>query len=457
MTPEEYRAKLLELKPSDYSEYERSYIIQGNGSNTYYVIPKEWNLITHEDLRVGKAWLDRRLRDFGVTIREWYNRFILNMAEWWEPNGHRCPNCGKVTNFRHIVEGYSEYCSHECFGEYLKNHPEEFPEYNEKIKTGSHFAERDEAIYAQPNIRPFPKNSNTDVSIQYDRDYLVRGKYYVIPREWSIKEDCEQIVPYNQMNKVCSYNGVTTREWYNRWILRMSEWEEPAGPKCPVCGKPVQFRGPRFGYRKFCSNHCSKVYRDSHREEYPVYDDFLRNGGGYGILRDYQRTLIRTCKLTMLSELNLDNIDDFKVLLKSLAISYGISGLTSKFNKLIPFRSNLEYNFLNWLEHCGEEVLEIEYEPFGIDYIVGDEIFKYFPDFKVKFRDRTVIFEVKPEGFFELENNIKKRESLEDYCNKEGFECYYFSEIDIEEKVYPAQEERIEHLLAKFGLIGDEE
>lgn len=129
--------------------------------------------------------------------------------------------------------------------------------------------------------------------------------YYLIPSEWIINyykignseaipgKDC--YIYSNQFNKILiNSTGRTPQEWYDHFILGILTDDER--PKCKNCNKPLKFVSVRLGYghipgsnmankdNLFCSRKCTISYVSSHTEEYPVFNEFHKNGQAAGYM-----------------------------------------------------------------------------------------------------------------------------------------------------------------------------
>lgn len=333
-------------------------------------------------------------------------------------------------------------------------------------------------------MKDYPKDYNQDYSIQYPLEYLYREEGMVIPPEWNHEGDEEILVPSTKMNVICSENGFSSREWYNRWVLRLEQWEEPAGPKCPLCGKPVHFLSPGRGYRKFCSNHCSKAYRDLHREEYPVYDTFLGNGGGWGVMHQnpdlypefakfveegggfgqmwrnldqYPNVLEFLAKGGAAGHMlrHIEDYPKYEAMIEKLRESTWVQSIESSWGKFgsiilkgeeIKFRSRLEYSVLRKLVNDCPDITSIQYEPLVLDYIDSNGNPRgYIPDYKVIYESGlTELIEVKYHKELESGENPFKFKGAKEYCRRLGWEFVIYTDWDLSLEEFLDPDQRFE-------------
>lgn len=167
--------------------YDLSELKEGSGSSTYYLIPREWATINFYKgasvVEIGKGgYVSTKvfayvLELLGKSIKEWYDRWILNLCYDYKP---RCPICNKPLEFVNVSDGYREFCSASCkmrymylysddypdwkkykvpggMVNYMRNHPDEFPEFikaqDELYSKGGAFGHMYENIDNYPEFK----------------------------------------------------------------------------------------------------------------------------------------------------------------------------------------------------------------------------------------------------------------------------------------------------------------
>lgn len=129
--------------------------------------------------------------------------------------------------------------------------------------------------------------------------------WYLIPSDWILKDSkrgkSEAIVGKDcyvhclQFARLLNEStGRTPQGWYDTFVLGISTPDDR--PKCTQCGKPLKFVSIKLGYchippenmanedNLFCSRRCTITYVSSHTEEYPVFDEFHKNGQAAGMM-----------------------------------------------------------------------------------------------------------------------------------------------------------------------------
>lgn len=117
----------------------------------------------------------------------------------------------------------------------------------------------------------------------------------------------------------------------------------------------------------------------------------------------------------------------------------------------IVYRSSYELKFMNYCD-LNENVNEWKSEEFFIPYIspIDGKVHRYFPDFYVKYKGRTIILEVKPQKDLKMPptNPRKKTKSwaysvkmwainqakwkaAKEYCEDRNYEFKIFTEKDL--------------------------
>lgn len=81
-------------------------LIRGTGHSTRYYVPElgRW---------ISSKYLSRDLKEIGMTVQEYYDRWFLNITAPSERP--KCKKCGKELKFGRMSSGYPEYCSISCF------------------------------------------------------------------------------------------------------------------------------------------------------------------------------------------------------------------------------------------------------------------------------------------------------------------------------------------------------
>ena len=236
----------------------------------------------------------------------------------------------------------------------------------------------------------------------------------------------------------------------------MKDWEEPNVKHCKRCGTPLKFRRLRYGYATYCGSDCANKYKAEHPEEFPIYEEYLRNGGGFGLIMNDLRNSVKSDEFRIVGDVNLNDFGIFRQVVINLAQSRGFSGFTHVYGKLLPFRSKLEYSFLKWLQETYPSIKELRYEPFKIGYLFGDNIKSYYPDYLVTFDDgTTTVFEVKMSKHFDDKEVKAKVEFATTYCERLGYFFCLFSEDDLDKEYEIQDNERIEHFIEIINKVGD--
>ena len=94
---------------------------------------------------------------------------------------------------------------------------------------------------------------------------------------------------------------------------------------------------------------------------------------------------------------------------------------SNKLNRLVEYESELEYNFLQWLEQI-DEILYYQEQPLEIPYNYEGKNHIYFPDILVILRDgKRIVVEIKPIFVMALHINLVKWAALKKFCNENGY------------------------------------
>lgn len=70
-------------------------------------------------------------------------------------------------------------------------------------------------------------------------------------------------------------------------------------PVCPVCGNPVKFYGPKYGFAKFCCPKCAQLDKETRQKQV----DTLKQRYG----KNYKESIIQKSKKTLLDRYGVDN------------------------------------------------------------------------------------------------------------------------------------------------------
>jgi len=93
---------------------------------------------------------------------------------------------------------------------------------------------------------------------------------------------------------------------------------------------------------------------------------------------------------------------------------------SDKMHRLVEFESELEYDFLLWLEHVND-VSYYQEQPLEIPYIYEGKSYLYYPDILVILRDRRIfVVEIKPVFEMALHTNLVKWAMLKNFCIENG-------------------------------------
>jgi hypothetical protein len=167
---------------------------------------------------------------------------------------------------------------------------------------------------------------------------------------------------------------------------------------CKNCSSTFEINWNRRD-SQFCSRSCVAVYKNSQPE-------YIEN----------------------LSIKRIKNIIDGKV------NNYGTKMIYEFNNKKIRCDSKIEYCCLDYFEKLG--AIEIERCDFFIEYLDGEKIRRYNPDFKIKMESNVYIVEAKSYMAIKIvnekwrkynESSTLKRKILDDFCEQNNYISFWFT------------------------------
>lgn len=127
--------------------------------------------------------------------------------------------------------------------------------------------------------------------------------------------------------------------------------------------------------------------------------------------------------------------------------------------RTVAYESGDEKRFLEYLDD-NNAILDIKTQSLCIEYPHGKKIKKYYPDFVIYTKDRSIIVvEIKAMTNMSYHMNVRKYDALKDYCNAHGYgygtigftDKFYSYEYLASRPVNPRLETRVKNSLAKKG------
>ncbi|WP_068792297.1 TnsA endonuclease N-terminal domain-containing protein [Brevibacillus laterosporus] len=102
-----------------------------------------------------------------------------------------------------------------------------------------------------------------------------------------------------------------------------------------------------------------------------------------------------------------------------------------KLESSTDWESSLERDYIKLLEF-DQDIISYEHQPLVINYSNQGKAARYFPDFKIITKQHgTILIEVKPEKFINLEENRIKFAVGRMFCQKQGWEFQVKTELHI--------------------------
>ena len=232
---------------------------------------------------------------------------------------------------------------------------------------------------------------------------------------------------------------------------------------CKNCNQNESFKYSKYSSGEFCSRECARSFssKEKRKEINEKVSKTLSGRGNENVKiickncsKEFERKWARrnskfcsnSCTMMYLNHspegMERLSLNRIKSIMNGNVNNFGIK-MIYKFNeKEIKCDSKIEYSCLNYFEKLG--ATEIERCDFYIEYLDGDKIRRYNPDFKIKMNSEIYIIEAKGYMCIKIVNekwrnynelSVLKKIALEKYCNENNYISFWFTK-DMNIKYY---------------------